>query len=112
MPKDPARPAEVHQRNFLLFPGLKANSRAGRNVQSHPPRRLSLEHESAINFEKVIVAADLNWPVARVLNQNSGDATSDVRLDLSRFDEVFAWVHCLTVTSADYADCADKKPND
>jgi hypothetical protein len=94
MPKDPPRTAERHQRNFLLLAWLKANSRAGRNIQSHPSGCLPLEYESAIDFEKVIVAADLNRPITRVFNQSSCDATTDVRLDISRSDKVFAWMHC------------------
>src|SRR5260221_204291 len=93
MPKDPAGAAELHQRNFLLLAGLKANSRAGLNIQSHPSGRLPFEHESAIDFEKVIVATDLNRPIAGVFHQKGCDATSGVRLDLSRFDEVFPWIH-------------------
>src|SRR5258708_34367399 len=95
MPKDPPRTTEVYQRNFFLFSGLKAHGGAGGNVQSHPARRLPIEHESAINFKKVIVAADLNRPIAGVFHQNGCDATSDVRFDLSRLDEVFPWMHSL-----------------
>jgi len=95
MPKHSPRATEVYQRYFFRFSGLKAHGGAGRNVQSHPSRRLPIEHESAINLKKVIVAADLNWPITRVFHQNGCDATSGVRFDLSRFDEVFAWVHCV-----------------
>ena len=93
MPKDPPRTPEVYQRNFFLFSGLKAHGRAGRNVQSHPSRRLPIEPESTIDLKKVIVAADLNRPIAGVFHQHGYDSTRSVRFDLSRFDEVFAWVH-------------------
>jgi len=93
MPKGPPPAPEVYQRNFFLLPGLKAHGGTGGNIQSHPARRLPIEQESAINFKKVIVAADLDRPIARVFHQNVYDATSGVRFDLSRFNEVFAWMH-------------------
>jgi hypothetical protein len=101
MPKDPPRATEIHQRNFFLFSGLKAHGGAGGYVQAHPPRRFPIEYKRAIDFKEVIVAADLNWPIAGVFHQNGRDATSDVRFDLSWCDEVFAWVNGLRLKLGD-----------
>src|SRR5258708_551858 len=95
MPKDSPRTGEVYQRYFFRFSGLKAHRGAGRNVQSHPSCRLPIEHESPINLKEVIVAADLNRTIAGVFHQDGRDAAADVRFDLSRFDEVFPWMHSL-----------------
>ncbi len=54
----------------------------------------SFENQSAIDFEEMVVAANLNRPVAGVFHASSNDATVNVRFDLSLFDEVLAWVHC------------------
>src|SRR5262249_37940198 len=93
--KYPTRTTEVDQRNFFLFSRLKAHGGTGGNVQPHASRYCPNECERAIDFKKVIVAADLDRPITRVLNHNGQDTTSQIRFDLSGFDEVFAWVHCL-----------------
>src|SRR5258707_4254002 len=48
------------------------------------------------------MAADLNWRIARVFHQHGCDATTSVRFDLSRCDEVFAWMHGLGLAAADW----------
>ena len=95
MPEDPPRATEVYKRNFFFFSGLKAHCGAGRNVKSRASRYFPFKCEGAIDFEEVIVTADLNGTIARVFHQHGSDATSNVRFNLFWFDEVFTWVHGL-----------------
>jgi hypothetical protein len=41
----------------------------------------------------VIVAANLNWPVASILQPDVGGFSASVSFDLAGFDEVFTRVH-------------------
>ena len=95
MPEDPPRATEGHKRNFFFFSRLNAHRGAGRNVKSHASRYFPVKCERAIDFEEVIVTADLNGTIARVFHNHARGATSNVRLDLFWFDGVFTWVHGL-----------------
>jgi hypothetical protein len=95
MPEDPPRATEGYKRNFFFFSGLKAHRGAGRNVKSHASCYFPVKCEGAIDFEEMIVTADLNGTIATVFHQHGSDATSNVRFNLFRFDEVFTWPHGL-----------------
>ncbi len=55
-----AHAAERHQRDFFFLAGLKADRRARGNIQTHAVRGAPIEIQRAVDFEEVIVAADLN----------------------------------------------------
>ena len=52
-----------------------------------------IEIERVVDFEKVIVAADLNGPVAGVPHDELGGLPPDIGLDRRGFKKIFAWFH-------------------
>jgi len=58
--------AKRDEDHTLFFAWLEPNGSSGRNIQAHAIRGSSVEMERAISLEKMVVAADLNWPIAKV----------------------------------------------
>src|ERR1700730_13854635 len=95
MPEDPPCATKVHESDFFLFTGLKAHGRSGRDIQPHTTRSITIENQRSVNFKEMKMAAHLNRPVTRVLDQRSCCAAPGVGFDLPRFNKVFAWMHGL-----------------
>src|SRR5262245_66382857 len=72
------------QRYFTRQARLEAHSRSRRNVQTIPEGSLSIEGESRVGLSEMIMAADLNWPVARVGDQKRDGCSVLVQDDLAR----------------------------
>src|SRR3712207_3041306 len=61
---DLALARERHQRDLAGGAGLEADSRAGGDVEAHAARLVALEAQRRVGLEEVVVAADLDRPVA------------------------------------------------
>src|SRR5918996_4751159 len=67
-----ARALVGDQPNFTGLARLEAHSRSRRNVQAIPKRSLSIEGESRVGLSEMIMTADLDRSVARVVH-SKGD---------------------------------------
>src|SRR5436190_741667 len=56
----------LDQRDRLRLARLEADGGSGGNIQPEPVRRAAIERERAIGLDEVIVAADLDRPIAAV----------------------------------------------
>src|SRR5262245_18749911 len=71
------------QPNFTGQTGLETHSRSSRNVQTISKSSLPIEGESRVAFSKMIVAADLDRPVACVGNRKRNICPIHVQNDLA-----------------------------
>ncbi len=60
-------PEERHQRHVALLAGFEAHGGAGGDVEAHAARLVAVEHQAFVGLEEVVVAADLDRPVAACL---------------------------------------------
>src|SRR5262245_19276745 len=84
------------QRYFTRQARLEAHGRSRRNVETIPEGSPSIEGESRIGLGEMIMAADLNRPVARVGDDESDGGSVLVQDDLARCWKNLARYHvCL-----------------
>jgi hypothetical protein len=66
--------------HFFFLAGLEADGCAGGDIQAHTVREGAFKCESAVRFEEVIVAANLDGTVTRVLDEQSNRPATHIRL--------------------------------
>src|SRR5438105_3578362 len=59
-------PGALDARHGVCFAGFEAHRSARGNIQPASPRRVAIEIERAIGFREVVMAADLDGPIAPV----------------------------------------------
>jgi hypothetical protein len=93
--------AKIRKHYFFFLAGLEAHRSAGGNVQPPTIRGGAVEREGAVGFEEMIVAADLDGTVARVLNEHANRPPTVIRLNRTgRFiEQVFSRIHALSPSS-------------
>ena len=89
--EDLTRAREFHQFHGLFFPWLKPHGSSRGDVQPHPARLVTIELQSVVHFEEVIVAADLDRTIAGVPDDHCQGAAATVCVDGLRFEQVLAW---------------------
>src|SRR5262249_28658347 len=62
---------------------LKADSRSCRNIQSKPQGGLSIKIEGRVSLREMIVAANLDWPIAGICNFEGNYCAGIVKDDLT-----------------------------
>jgi hypothetical protein len=72
--------AKFGKSHFFFLAGLKADGCAGGDIQAHAIREGAVKCESAVRLEEVIVAANLDGTVTRVLDEQSNRPAADIRL--------------------------------
>src|SRR5450830_78667 len=77
-----ASAAKLHQLHFAQFARFKAHGSASRNIQVHAERDLAREIQGFVDFEKVVVTADLNRSVTGVDGPEGGGWPPRVELDI------------------------------
>jgi len=60
------RSAKSEQADLFLFARFKTHSGACGDVQAHPEGCLPIKLQSGVNLEKMVMAANLDWPVTSV----------------------------------------------
>src|SRR5665213_3712054 len=93
MPEYPPRSAEGYESHLLFLAGFKSHSGPGGHIEMHPSRLFTVERESSVHFEKVIMAADLNRTIACVANENRRLFPPGIGQNWFRSKHVFAWNH-------------------
>jgi hypothetical protein len=83
--KDPALSGEFDQLYFFLLARFKSHGSSRGNIQPHASRPHAFELQRIVHFEKVIMAADLNRPVAGVPDRNLNGPAARISLDRLRF---------------------------
>ncbi|MNM80913.1 hypothetical protein D3C81_928960 [compost metagenome] len=100
-PEHPAMPGQVHQLDIAALSRFEAHGGAGGNVQAHAATGGAVEGQGVVGFEKVIVRADLDRPVAAVGHRHADRAAADVEFDVAGPDLVFTgnhqWAPCRTL---------------
>src|SRR5258708_1144905 len=84
------------ERNEGPAPGLarlEAHRRAGRNVEAHAARLLALEFQRRIGLEEMVVAADLDRPVARIGDRDRHGLAARIERDVAVFGDDLAGNH-------------------
>ncbi|QTK80696.1 hypothetical protein AT6N2_C3211 [Agrobacterium tumefaciens] len=82
-----------HQRYLPLLAGLETHCRAGRNIETHAARLVAVEEETRIGLEKMVVAAHLHRPVARIGDFDGHGRLAGIEFDAALCGNDFAWVH-------------------
>src|SRR5580658_7500156 len=90
---DRAAAAKRDELDLARLAGLEAHRGSGGDVEPHAARFLAVEFQRRIGFEKMIVRADLNRPVAAVGDRDRHAPAALVELDLAVFDKEFAGYH-------------------
>ena len=84
-------PAAIrHQRHFARLAGFEAHRGAGRDIEPLATRGGAVERQRGVGFGEVIVAADLDRPVAGVGDGQRGAGKAGVQLDVAGGREDFA----------------------
>ena len=83
--------AECDQRDFFALPRLEAHRRAGGYIEAFAEGGRAIEIQCPIGLEEMIVAADLDGPVARVENRDRGFRPAGIQLDLPVYGRDGAW---------------------
>ena len=78
----PAMPGQVHQLDLATLPGFETHRCAGGDVQAHAATGVAVERQRVVGFEKVVMRADLDWPVATVGHLEAEGAPASVELCL------------------------------
>src|SRR5690349_3828099 len=81
------------QRNFTSLARLKAHSCSCRNIKAVSERSLAIKLESRVRLGEVVMAADLDWPVACVGNGKGDGIAILIKDDLARCWKNFARYH-------------------
>src|SRR5262249_53424959 len=76
---DQARASIGDQPNIPRLTRLKADSRSCRNIQSKPQGGLSIKIEGRVSLREMIVAANLDWPIAGICNFEGIAAQASLR---------------------------------
>src|SRR5215471_1664333 len=97
---DQPRAGVRYESHSARLPGLESHRGARGYVQAAPERSLSIKGQGAICFCKVIVTADLDWPVARVCNLQRNRAAAAVQNDLSRCGKNLSGNHHSLLTES------------
>src|ERR1700678_2060919 len=69
-----------YQLDLLDVAGLESRGRAARQVEAHAVRLHSIEDQSLVHLEEVIVSTDLDRPVAGVVDADRHDGAARVEL--------------------------------
>ena len=87
--------SEFGELYILFFTGLEADSCSCRNIESHAECRRAIERESAIGFKEVVVAADLDGPVAGVSDEQAERLSTGIRKNRSGtfVEKIFPRIH-------------------
>ncbi len=72
---------------------LEPNGGARWNIQTMTARRLSIERKRPIGLGEVIMAANLDWPVAGIGNLEHDGRTILVENNFARSGEYLTWNH-------------------
>src|SRR4051812_16726118 len=92
-----ARASVLDEHHLFLLARLEAHGGPGGDVETHAARRSALERESAVDFEEMKVAADLDGAVARVADHNGDHTPPRVGLNVAgfRIQKVFTRSHLV-----------------
>ncbi len=85
MPQHETPTGEFHKLDFFFLARLESHRCPGRNIQPHTARIFAIESERVVDFEEVIMAADLNRAIPRVPYDGFRRAPADVGLNRLRF---------------------------
>ena len=88
---DLARTPQRHEGDVPPLPRLEANRSAGGNVEPHSPGFLAIEAKRRVGLEKVVMAADLDRPIAGAGDLQRHSLRALVELDLSITGDDLAW---------------------
>ena len=86
-----ARYFDKADRAFL--PGFKAHSGSCSDIQTLPMRRAAVKFKCGIGFGKMVMAAHLNGPVARICDQQFDRLTALIQDNIARGADQFARFH-------------------
>jgi hypothetical protein len=90
--------SELGELHFLFFARLEANRGAGRIVETHAEGRGAIERERAIGLKEMVVAANLNGPIAGIFDEEAARDAAGVREDWSGtfIKKIFTGLHGVT----------------
>src|ERR1700722_8879469 len=91
--EDLARAGEWNERHVAGLARLEAHRRAGRDVEAHAAGLLALEPQGRIGLEEMVMAADLDRPVARVGDRDRHGLAARIERDVAVFGDDLAGNH-------------------
>ena len=83
--------------DFAPLPRFETHRCAGGNIQALAPRGCPIEQQGRVGFREMVVAADLDRPVAGIRDDQRGAVEAGVQLDLAGQRQDFAGYHCITL---------------
>src|SRR6266849_1658377 len=81
--EDLAGAGERYERHVAGLARLEAHRRAGRDIEPHAARLLALEFERRVGLEEMVVAADLDRPVARIGDRDGRGLAARIERDVA-----------------------------
>src|SRR5688572_3477199 len=93
---DLAFAAKRHQRHVAFLARLEADRCSGGYVQTHAARLLPVEAERLVGLEEMVVAADLDWAIARIGDLQRDRRQTAVELDHAFAGDDFTWDHAFS----------------
>jgi hypothetical protein len=85
--------SQRYQHDFALVAWLKPDGGSGGDVEPHAASLFSIERQSGIHLKEMEVGANLNRAIARIGNHQLYGWSACIQLNLTRFNQQFAWNH-------------------
>ena len=82
-----------YQSHLARLTGLEPHRRAGGNVEPHAARLGAIEAQRRVGLEEMIMRADLDRSIARVVDAESRGGTAGIEFDLATAKEILARLH-------------------
>jgi hypothetical protein len=89
--------AQSHQLNLARIARLESHGRSRGNIQPHAVRSRAVEHQRAIDFEKMTMGSDLDRTVAAIAHSYPTRFAPCVYLNRIGFEKVLARNHAQLV---------------
>src|SRR5580704_11223544 len=91
--EDLARAGKWNERHVAGLARLEAHRGAGRDVEAHAAGLLALEPQGRIGLEEMVVAADLDGPVARIGDRDRHGLAAGIEREVAVLGDDLAGYH-------------------
>src|SRR6478672_9741146 len=103
-PEQLSRAAELGEHHLLRLSRSEAHRGACRNIEMHAEALLPVEIKRLVGFEEMIVAADLNRPVAGIDHLQRRLAPPGIELDIAVVGDDLSRNHLISGLALAWAD--------